>query len=84
MTQRHAVDGLAGVYLYTTQEASPTVGLVYELECDRLNRVRFTLDFEVNIPTPTLKGLVSPTSYTQRARMTLGLFKGLVYRCDSS
>jgi metal-sulfur cluster biosynthetic enzyme len=47
MTQRHIIEGLSGVYLYTMQEANPSVGLIYELECDRLNRVRFTLDFEV-------------------------------------
>jgi len=47
MSQRHCIEGLPGVYLHTTQETSPTVGLVYELECDRLIRVQFTLDFEV-------------------------------------
>ena len=32
------------VFLYTTQEHDP-VGLLYELECARLNRVVFQLDF---------------------------------------
>lgn len=47
MSQRHSIEGLPGVFLHTTQETSPSVGLVYELECDRLIRVNFTLDFEV-------------------------------------
>jgi len=43
--KKHLIAGVEDVYLYTTQESNP-VSLLYELECARLNRVRFTLNFE--------------------------------------
>ena len=42
--KKHNIAGCEDVFLYTTQEDSP-IGLLYEIECARLNRVIFTLDF---------------------------------------
>ena len=38
--KKHNIAGVEDVFLYTTQEQDP-IGLLYELECARLNRVVF-------------------------------------------
>ena len=74
--KKHLVAGAEDVYLYTTQEDAP-VGLLYEIECARLNRVRFTLDFtgsvnfEVENGGMKLEIVAEPFKRTRMGRLHL-------------
>ena len=74
--KKHLIAGVEDVFLYTTQEDDP-VGLLYEIECARLNRVRFRLDFsgsdnfEVESGGMVMEILAEPFKRTRMGRLLL-------------